>query len=89
MRSRNSTTCKARPHGVISSARKTGRMGTTLQVVVNESRAAKHSFFSTTGSRCSLYFTSGRSLQIACKLADFVRAVGIRWENHHNYQLGW
>ena len=46
MRSQNSSTCKARPHGVILSSRKTGRMGTTLQVVVNESRAAKHKAFS-------------------------------------------
>ena len=30
----------------VVSARKTGRMGTTLQVIVNESRAAKHKAFS-------------------------------------------
>ena len=46
MQSRNDTTCKARPHGLISSVRKTGRMGNTLQVIVNESKAAKHKAFS-------------------------------------------
>ena len=46
MRSGNETTCKARPHGLTSSARKTGRGGTTLRVIVNESRTAKHKIFS-------------------------------------------
>ena len=66
MQSGNDTTCKARPHGLISSARKTGRVGTTLRVILNESRAAKRSVL-------SVSFQVG---EIAS--ADFVRTVGIR-----------
>ena len=74
----------------VVSARKTGRMGTTLQVIVNESRAAKHKAFSQPQGASVLHISLQVGVfKITCQLADFVRAVGIRSENHHSYQLGW